>query len=76
MGDDELARAVFARHVRMAREKTGLTQQDFSKRFRITLSRLRDWERARFKPDSVAEAYIMTILHNSKAVEKALALKQ
>ena len=72
MTDDELARAAFARDVRMARENTGLSQPLFAERFHITLSRLRDWERARFKPDSVAAAYIKTILANPKLVERAL----
>ncbi len=71
--DDQLARAVFARAVRQARAQTGLSQPLFAARFHITLSRLRDWEQARFKPDSVAAAYIKIIMANPGAVERALA---
>jgi putative transcriptional regulator len=72
MTDDQLDRAVFARDVRRAREATGLTQGSFARKFKITLSRLKDWEQARFKPDSVAAAYIKVIRHDSAAVERAL----
>lgn len=70
--DADLERAAFARDVRLAREKTGLSQPLFAARFHIKLSRLRDWERARFKPDSVAAAYVRTILVDASAVERAL----
>ena len=71
--DTDLERAAFARDVRLAREKTGLSQPVFAERFHIKLARLRDWERARFRPDSVAAAYIKTILVDAGAVERALA---
>ena len=70
--DADLARTAFARRVREARARTGLSQPVFAERFHIALSRLRDWKRARFKPDSVAKAYIATILANPKAVERAI----
>lgn len=73
MTDEALDRAVFARAVREARDQVGLTQPVFAKRYHITLSRLRDWERGRYRPDSVATAYIKTIRHDPEAVERALA---
>lgn len=72
MTDAELARAAFARDVRRARERTGLAQAKFSERYRINLSRLRDWEQGRFAPDSVALAYLKVIEHEPELVERAL----
>jgi len=71
--DDELERGRIGRAVRKIREATGLSQDKFAKRFHINPSRLRDWEQGRFKPDSVALAYLKVIEKNPKAVEDALA---
>ena len=72
--DDDLARAAFARTVRLAREKTSLSQALFADRFHITLPRLREWKRARLMPVSVAAAYVKTILASLReAVERTLA---
>lgn len=73
MTEDALDRAVFARSVRRTREALGLTQSDFAARYRITLSRLKDWEQGRYAPDSVAVAYIKTIRHDPRGVLAALA---
>ncbi len=71
--DERLERAVFARSVRKARERTGLTQALFAERYHIALARLRDWEQARYQPDSVAAAYVKAIRYDPEAVERALA---
>ena len=71
--DEKLNRAVFARDVRRAREATGLTQAAFAERYRIKLSRLRDWEQGRFAPDSVAAAYLKVIRIEPATVARALA---
>ena len=49
--EEELARGVAARDVRLAREKTGLSQSQFAKRYRINLARLRDVEQGRTMPE-------------------------
>ncbi len=54
--EEELARAVAARAVRRARQRTGLSQAKFAERFQINLARLKDWEQGRFMPDTVALA--------------------
>jgi putative transcriptional regulator len=72
MTDEQLDRAVFARTVRQLRQKLDLTQDTFAKRFHISLSRLKDWEQARYRPDSVAAAYLKVIERDPKAVERAL----
>lgn len=71
--DEQLDQAVFARAVRRTRERLGLSQSQFAERFHINLARLKDWEQGRFRPDSVALAYIKVIEHDPEAVARALS---
>jgi putative transcriptional regulator len=70
--DEELDRGVFARSVRLARQRLGLSQTEFAARFRINIARLKDWEQGRSNPDSVALAYLTVIEREPDAVERAL----
>jgi putative transcriptional regulator len=70
--EEELARGVAARDVRLTREKTGLSQSQFAKRYRINLARLRDIEQGRTMPDSAFLAYIRVINCEPEAVDRAL----
>jgi putative transcriptional regulator len=70
--DEELDRGVAARAVRLARERTGLSQNQFAERFHINPARLKDWEQGRHQPDSVALAYLKVIEKDPGAVERAL----
>ena len=70
--DDQLKRAVFARMLRELRGRLGMTQLRFAAHYKINAGRLRDWEQARSRPDTVAEAYITVIRHNHEAVDAAL----
>jgi len=70
--EEELDRGVAARDVRLAREKTGLSQSRFAKRYRINLARLRDVEQGRTMPDSAFLAYIRVIYREPEAVDRAL----
>ncbi len=70
--EEELARAVAARAVRRARQRTGLSQAKFAERFQINLARLKDWEQGRFMPDTVALAYLKVIESDPEAVARAL----
>ena len=54
------------------RRKLGLSQEEFSKRFRIPLATLRDWEHHRSEPDEAARAYLQVIEREHEAVERAL----
>jgi putative transcriptional regulator len=58
--------------VRIIRRALGLSQEDFSARFRIPLGTLRDWEQSRKEPDAAARAYLIVIARNPKAVSEAL----
>ncbi len=58
---EALDRGLKARNVRRVRQKLGLTQAEFSARFRVPLGTLRDWEQARATPPDFAIAYIRVI---------------
>ncbi|MEH2513594.1 putative transcriptional regulator [Nitrobacteraceae bacterium AZCC 1564] len=61
--------------VKAIRTKTGLTQEEFSVRFSISLATLRDWEQGRHSPDPTARAYLTIIDRDRDAVERALTSK-
>lgn len=73
MTDDELDAVALARKVQAVRRSRGMTQAAFAKAYRITVTRLRDWEQGRRRPDSAALAYLDTIQHEPDAVARALA---
>ena len=70
--DEELARGVFGRGVRLLREKPGLSQKEFATRFSINLRRLQDWEQGRIAPDSVILAYLKIIDREPELVRRVL----
>jgi putative transcriptional regulator len=58
--------------VRVIRRTFGMTQEEFSRRFRIPLDTLRDWEQGRTEPDQPARAYLKVIACDPNGVERAL----
>jgi len=60
--------------VKVMRQALGLTQEDFSARFRIPLGTLRDWEQGKSEPDQAARAYLTVIARDPEAVRRALKL--
>jgi putative transcriptional regulator len=58
--------------VKVMRRALGLTQEEFSARFRIPLGTLRDWEQGKVEPDQAARAYLTVIARDPEAVRKAL----
>ncbi|MFI5011625.1 MAG: helix-turn-helix domain-containing protein [Hyphomicrobiales bacterium] len=70
----ELARLRSVRLVQRTRRKTGLSQGQFARQFRINSARLRDWEQGRSTPDSAALAYLTVIEREPAAVRRALGL--
>jgi putative transcriptional regulator len=61
--------------VRAIRERHGLTQAEFARRFAISPRTLQDWEQKRREPDSAIRAYLTVIDRNPEAVQKALKSK-
>ncbi len=59
--------------VRVIRMKLGITQVEFSRRFRIPLGTLRDWEQNRKQPDTTAMAYLRVISKEPDFVAKVFA---
>src|SRR5215475_3950745 len=59
--------------VKVMRRALGLTQEEFSARFRIPLAMLRDWEQGRSEPDQATRAYLTVIAREPDAVRRALS---
>ena len=62
----------FGELVRRKRKALGLTQEEFSARYRIPLGTLRDWEQGRSEPDQPAKAYLQVIATEPTVTAKAL----
>jgi putative transcriptional regulator len=54
----------------------GLTQEEFSRQFEISLGTLKDWEERRRHLDRTAVAYLTVIEKNPDAVRQALNTEQ
>ena len=68
----DLARMKRVPQVKIIGRALGLTQEEFSDRYRIPLGTLRDWEQGRSEPDQPANAYLQVIAAEPKATAKAL----
>ena len=71
--DEQLARMRPVASVRRTREALGLSQEDFARRYRFTLGRLRDLEQGRTRPDSAIRAYLRLIEADPDFVERTLS---
>ncbi|MEO1193133.1 MAG: helix-turn-helix domain-containing protein [Pseudomonadota bacterium] len=56
------------------RKRQGLTQEQFSRRYALQLTAIREWERGRRQPDQAARAYLQVIACDPDAVVRALSL--
>jgi putative transcriptional regulator len=70
--DEELAQFYRPGAIRIARERLGLTQEEFARRFRIDPAALQAWEQGLRAPDDMARAYLRVIERNPGAVLDAL----
>lgn len=61
-----------AESVREIRERTGLSQDQFARLFRISVATLRNWEQGRRRPDGPAAALLTAIRNDPKHVVAAL----
>ena len=62
---------------RVVRSKTirralGLTEEEFSARYQISLTTIRDWEAGRVQPDQTAKAYLKAIAGDPFGVGRSL----
>lgn len=67
--DGETAAAI----ARKVRKRLGISQSEFSARFRIPVATLRDWEQNRRQPDQAAFAYLRVIAREPEMVARVLA---
>ena len=58
--------------VKAIREKTGLTQAEFARRYGISPRSLQECEQGRRQPEGAVRAYLLVIDRNPRAVESAL----
>jgi putative transcriptional regulator len=58
--------------IKVIRRALGLTQEEFSARYRIPLGTLRDWEQGRSEPDQPARAYLHVIAAEPTVTANAL----
>jgi putative transcriptional regulator len=70
--EDEVSRFIAVRLIKRTRERLGLTQAAFAKRYRINLARLRDLEQGRYTPDSAMVAYLRVIDREPEFVARVL----
>lgn len=59
--------------VKTVRLRLGLTQEEMAKSLRISVATLRNWEQGRTRPEGPAEALLIALDRNPKAVLNALA---
>ena len=72
---DDFKRMKRIPRAKIVRRALGLTQEEFSARFRIPLGTLRDWEQGAAEPDSCARAYLTVIAREPETVCRALAAR-
>ncbi len=58
--------------VKSIREGLRLSQEEFAKRYEITLSALRNWEQGRRKPEGPARVLLKLIEKKPKVIDKIL----
>jgi putative transcriptional regulator len=68
----QLARMKPIPQVKLLRVRLHLTQDQFSKRYGIPLTTLRDWEQGRSQPDQAVRSYLKVIANDPDGVRRAL----
>ena len=58
--------------VKAIRQKSGLTQAEFARRYGISTRSLQEWEQGRRQPEGAVRAYLLVIDRNPRAVQNAL----
>ncbi|MBB3960055.1 DNA-binding transcriptional regulator YiaG [Aureimonas phyllosphaerae] len=58
--------------IRRVRNRLGLSQPEFARRFRVPVGTLRDWEQARTAPPDFALAYVRVIERHPEMVLEAI----
>ena len=73
LSKEELAEMERVPDVKAIREGLNLSQAEFSRRFRLSLKTVQDWEQGRFEPDQASRTLLRLIEKIPRTVEEALA---
>ena len=71
--EEQLARARRRVDVRLIREKYGLSQEEFARRFGLQMETVEGWEDRTLEPDAVAVTLLRVIWVEPEAVSRAVA---
>jgi putative transcriptional regulator len=69
----ELAEMERVPDVKAIRRRLGLSQVELSRRFRLSLKTVQDWEQGRYEPDQASRTLLRLIARIPRVIEKALA---
>ena len=72
-GDLSRGRTAKVVDIKAIRAARGLSQGEFSRRYRLPLGTLRDWEQHRRTPDTGSKLYLAMIEADPEGVEKIIA---
>lgn len=61
--------------VRRVRETLGLTQEEFARKYRLSLRTIQEWEQGRKDPSEPARVLLYAIARSPKALERAVHAK-
>jgi putative transcriptional regulator len=70
---EQLARARRVVRVKLIREKYGLSQEEFARRFGLKLEMVRGWEDRTLEPDAAAVTLLRVIWQEPEAVRRVVA---
>lgn len=70
---EQLARARRVVDVRLIRERFGLTQEEFARRFGLKLDMVRGWEDRTLRPDAAAVTLLRVIWAEPETVRRVVA---
>ncbi len=70
--EEQLTRARRVPDVRTLRRELKLTQEQFARRFQLSLGAVRDWEQGRNQPDHAARTLLRVIEFDPDVVQQAL----
>lgn len=70
---EQLAGMRSVSHVKILRQRLGMTQVQFAVAFHLPITTLRDWEQHRSKPDAPARALLLAIERDPELMRRLLA---
>ena len=75
-GADEVARGLMGRRIRKLRNRLGLSQTEFARRYGIPVANVRQYEIGRVMPPPAVRAYLLVIAQEPEMAADALRRSQ